>query len=137
MKDYYRILGVSPGESLENVKKAYRRLARKYHPDVNPGDKIAEEKFKEINEAYNAIISGKASESNKEPHREEGGKSKKDPASSKVNDFDFNDVEKAFERFFGFNPKTDEVNIKKEKEGKKNPLDASDLFNRYFGVKKK
>ena len=73
MKDYYKILGVSRDESLENIKKAYRRLARKYHPDVNPGDKKSEEKFKEINEAYNAIISGNASE----PHKEEAKSLKK------------------------------------------------------------
>ncbi len=52
VKDYYQILGVSKDASQEDIKKAYRRLARKYHPDLNPGDKTAEEKFKEINEAY-------------------------------------------------------------------------------------
>lgn len=52
VKDYYQILGVSRDASQDDVKKAYRRLARKYHPDLNPGDKTAEEKFKEINEAY-------------------------------------------------------------------------------------
>jgi molecular chaperone DnaJ len=52
MKDYYRILGVPRDASQEEIKKAYRRLALKYHPDRNPNDKEAEERFKEINEAY-------------------------------------------------------------------------------------
>jgi len=52
MKDYYEILGISRDASEEEIKKAYRRLALKYHPDRNPGDKVAEERFKEINEAY-------------------------------------------------------------------------------------
>ncbi len=54
-KDYYRILGVSRDASEREIKQAYRRLARKYHPDVNPGDKEAEERFKEINEAYEVL----------------------------------------------------------------------------------
>jgi curved DNA-binding protein len=55
-RDYYAILGVSKNASAEDIKKAYRQLARKYHPDLNPGDKAAEAKFKEITEA-NEVLS--------------------------------------------------------------------------------
>lgn len=54
-KDYYKILGVARGASADDIKKAFRKLARKYHPDVNPGDKKAEARFKEINEAYEVL----------------------------------------------------------------------------------
>jgi len=54
-KDYYKILGVNKNASDAEIKKAFRKLARKYHPDVNPNDKEAERKFKEINEAYEVL----------------------------------------------------------------------------------
>jgi curved DNA-binding protein len=54
-KDYYKILGVDRSATEREIKQAYRRLARQHHPDVNPGDKTAEEKFKQINEAYEVL----------------------------------------------------------------------------------
>jgi curved DNA-binding protein len=54
-KDYYATLGVNKSSSEKEIKQAFRKLARKYHPDVNPGDKAAETKFKEINEAYEVL----------------------------------------------------------------------------------
>lgn len=55
MKDYYKILGVNENATQEEIKQAYKKLAMRYHPDKNPGDKQAEEKFKEINEAYSVL----------------------------------------------------------------------------------
>ncbi|MCK4943263.1 MAG: molecular chaperone DnaJ [Candidatus Aminicenantes bacterium] len=55
MKDYYRILGINQKAPLSEIKKSYRKLARKYHPDLNPGDENAEKNFKEITEAYEVL----------------------------------------------------------------------------------
>src|SRR5215467_10368812 len=55
-KDYYEVLGVKRDATDDQIRQAYRKLARKYHPDVNPGDRVAEDKFKELNEA-NEVLS--------------------------------------------------------------------------------
>src|SRR5215475_4519119 len=54
-RDYYETLGVEKGADQETIKKAFRKLAMQYHPDRNPGDKTAEHKFKELNEAYDVL----------------------------------------------------------------------------------
>ena len=58
-EDFYSVLGVSRGANEAEIKKSYRRMARKNHPDVNPGDKAAEERFKNIQEAYNVLSDSK------------------------------------------------------------------------------
>src|SRR3954462_4481029 len=58
-KDYYKILSVEREAGEDDIKKAYRRLARKYHPDLNPGDKAAEERFKNVQEAYDILSDSK------------------------------------------------------------------------------
>jgi curved DNA-binding protein CbpA len=61
-KDYYKVLGVERDASQETIKKIYRKLAMKYHPDQNRGNKQAEEKFKDINEAYEVLSDPKKRE---------------------------------------------------------------------------
>src|SRR6266446_7556341 len=58
-QDYYELLGVSRKAPQKEIRKAYRKLARKYHPDLNPGDKASEEKFKQVQEAYDVLSDAK------------------------------------------------------------------------------
>ena len=98
-QDYYEVLGLSRGASDAEIKKAYRALAKKYHPDMNPGDKEAEQKFKEINEAY-AVLS----DAEKRQKYDQFGHAAFDPAAGGGFDgfsgggFDFGDI---FSSFFG------------------------------------
>src|SRR5437667_12895790 len=58
-QDYYELLGVARKASAKDIRSAFRKLARKYHPDLNPGDKSAEEKFKQLQEAYDVLSDSK------------------------------------------------------------------------------
>ena len=99
-RDYYEVLGISKGASEDEIKKAYKKMARKYHPDLNPGDKEAEEHFKEVNEAYEVL-----SDANKKARYDQYGHAGVDPSfgagAGFGGDFDFGDLGDIFGSFFG------------------------------------
>jgi curved DNA-binding protein len=90
-KDYYKVLGVAKGASQDEIKKAYKKLAIKFHPDKNPGDKKAEERFKEITEAYEVL--GDADKRRKYDRLGANWKQYEQTGFGDVNfDFDLNDI---------------------------------------------
>lgn len=105
-RDYYEVLGVDKSASDDDIKKAFRKLAKKYHPDLNPGDKTAEQKFKEVNEAYNVL-----SDKDKKARYDAYGHAGVDPnygagAGGGFSGFgggfsDFGDISDIFSSFFG------------------------------------
>ncbi|HDD35723.1 MAG TPA: molecular chaperone DnaJ, partial [Candidatus Desulfofervidus auxilii] len=99
-KDYYAILGVPRNATQEEIKRAYRRLALKYHPDRNPGDKIAEEKFKEISEAYE-VLSDPEKRAIYDSYGYSGLRSSGYTGFEDVSDI-FKTFSDIFEEFFGF-----------------------------------
>lgn len=96
MPDYYDILGVSKNASKEEIKKAYKTLAKKYHPDLNPNNKDAEKKFKELNEAYSAL-----SDDNKRESFDRYGSDFNQQYSQGFEGFQEHDFSDIFDSFFG------------------------------------
>lgn len=102
-RDYYEVLGVDREASPEEIKKAYRKLARQYHPDVNSGDEEASNKFKEVKEAYDVLIdTQRRAQYDRFGHAaEEQGFNGGFGGFRQSSDFGFGDFEDIFESFFG------------------------------------
>jgi molecular chaperone DnaJ len=113
MPDYYGILGLKGEASEDEIKKAYRRIAKKYHPDSNPGDLRADKKFKEAAEAY-AVLGDKKKRKEYDEKRASVRKS--------VSNRDVSSMPMREEKI--------------NKKTKANPIDVTEMFERYMGIKR-
>lgn len=153
MKDYYAVLGVDRDASPEQIKKAYRQLAKKFHPDVNGGDAQAEARFKQVHEAYSTLgnpelrtaydqqprsagNAGQTKGATTSSAREKNSQTKSGVVNPEKVWSDSSRMQEQFEQFFGYRPKGKESS----NGGKADPnkgMDMSAMFDRYFGVRKK
>lgn len=150
--DYYAILEIDEDATLPMVKKSYRVLAKKYHPDLNPEDEEAAARFVQVNEAYGVLSDEKERAKYDAARKAKGAGTKRKAAEAEAEEegpqykysesesvkVDFDNWDTQFEDFFGFDPRSKEVD--KEKMRKK--VDAqktktSDAFDAFFGVKPK
>lgn len=149
MEDLYRVLGVSETATEEELKRAYRKLAKRYHPDTHPGDEECKERFQCINEAYE-ILGNAAKRKEYDTKRKTGygqqthtnkqGSAGNGRASYNTTpEMDFANIHKTFEQFFGFNPNNGDI-VNEDKLNPKrgaNPLDTTAFFEKFMGVKNK
>ncbi|MCI9480095.1 MAG: J domain-containing protein [Lachnospiraceae bacterium] len=144
MKDWYRILGVSRQASESELKAAYRKLAKQYHPDAHPGDQECERRFRDISEAYSILSDPeKRRKYDAELGDKKDGKERKNTAGDRTGteagQVDFENLYRNFESFFGFHPDTKEiVNEKKLNPDRNtgNPLDTTAVFEKFMGIKR-
>ncbi|TCO71502.1 J domain-containing protein [Marinisporobacter balticus] len=140
MKNAYKILEINTKASQNEIKTAYRKLAKKYHPDVNQNDKYTAEKFREVTEAYNILRDEKlkkeydqklCNEQETNQRTEQSTKTKKQAKTTNKMNVDFE-----FENFFGFNPRTKETKKDFGNKNKKDPMNTNDIFESFFKVKR-
>ena len=138
MKNYYDILGISSNSTKQEIQKSFRNLAKKYHPDVNKDNLEIEKKFKEIKEAYEIL----KDDVKRERYDKTLNKNNKKSEEHKIYNeriqkgtFEFSDIKRSFESFFGFDVETGEIK-QEEKLKTRNPIDTTDLFEKFMGFKK-
>lgn len=142
-QNWYEILGVSEYATEKELKEAFRKISKENHPDEHPGDAVCEERFKAASEAY-SILSDKEKRAEYDRARKKMGegrgmqpqKEQENPAH-KMSEFDFRNMNQSFANFFGFRPDTKEVvDESKMNPNNQNPLDNSDLFEKFMGIKR-
>lgn len=133
-QDYYKVIGVTPEASEEEIKSAYRRMAKKYHPDAHPGDEACERRFREINEAYGVL----GDPEKRKKYDADNSRPKAGAARSGADNQDiYQNIFRQFDSMFGF--RTNEGD--KSSQGKtghrsENPLDTTAMFERFMGIKR-
>lgn len=131
-RTYYEILGVAHNAPVDQIKQAYRKLAKESHPDLHPGDAQAEARFKEIDEAWEVL--GDAQKREEYDKKLAGDAKKKGPAKAKtapVGQVDFDELMRSMDFGNIFTPKSD-----KETKAKARPtVDYGDLFDKFMGIK--
>ncbi len=142
MKTHYTTLGLQQDATQEQIKLAYRKLSKKHHPDISGGNKASEKIFLEIQEAYKVLKDPASREAydarlngtdtNWQHTQKDENPSNRQQSADNRPDFNIHNIEKNFEHFFGFNPKTKEASSTLQKKSTKNPLDTTDLFERFF-----
>ena len=148
--DYYKILGVPRDADEEQIKRAYRKKAKQYHPDLNPGNAEAEAKFKEIVEAYEVFGNAEKRESYDLKQEKAAGFGQKTGQNRTENknrasarQVNFGEFTKDMEKYFGFSFTSGASQQgqgasqggQKAGGGKKNPLDVTDMFEAFMKMK--
>lgn len=138
--NYYSVLSVQRTDSEETIKKAYRKLAKKYHPDLNPGDTVAEKKMREIGEAWEVL--GDADKRKKYDQELDGGPKKapftagpsKAPQSNRpMTQEDFFNMSRNFDNMFSAD--AIKKSAKSSQSTRRNPIDTTNFFEQVMGFK--
>jgi len=135
LKSYYEILGVAETATEVEIKTAFRKLARENHPDTHPGDKAAEERFKQVAEAYE-ILGDPAKRKQYDLERKQtihGRNARKGNVST--NPFDFHNMN--FDDVFMDITREQESTKQETKKGTKSPINTDDLFSKFMGFRPK
>lgn len=140
MKNYYQILGVSETATEQEIKKAFRRIAKDNHPDTHPGDRAAEARFKEANEAHETLSDTQKREKYdlERQNRPQAQKKKSPQAAGAPVDFahmNFGDMfESMFQEMEQEKDAAQKVGKQKQK-AEKDPLNVDDIFSKFMGFK--
>lgn len=136
--DYYQILGVNEQASDEQIKQAYRKLAKQYHPDLHPGDAKAEARFKDIVEAYGILGNREKRKTYDEKRKKDSEvRVKKTRTQATTPEMDIQNFTKHMESYFGFafSGAAESKKTNKENKQQENPLDMTKMFEGFMGIR--